>query len=218
MRTLIVVTLFLCSLALPRLARAQEAENAPPPASAQVERDGTEREHDDNLDIGVLGGIGFPRPLAIEGVVRLRKTVLLGAEYGFLPKTTISSVDIRMWSAAADLRVFPFKGAFFIGARAGYQSLSGETTLSAANLGSYTESVDVGTWFVNPRIGFLWVWKPFALGIDLGVQIPLSTTVSRASLLAVASPTTDAEITKWTNTMGRTVIPTLDLLRIGVVF
>jgi len=71
---------------------------------------------------------------------------------------------------------------------------------------------------VNPRIGFLWVWKPFALGIDLGVQIPLSTTVSRSSLLAVASPTTDAEITKWTNTMGRTVIPTLDLLRIGVVF
>lgn len=218
MRTLLAVMLFLCSLALPRLARADEEASASASTSAQPERDTTEREHDGAVDIGVLGGIGFPRPLAIEGVVRLRDTVLLGAEYGFLPKTTISSVDVRMWSAAADLRVFPFKGAFFLGARAGYQSLSGETTLSAASLGSYTESVDVGTWFVNPRIGFLWVWKPLALGIDAGVQIPLSTTVSRSSLLAVASPSTDAQITQYTNLMGRTVIPTVDLLRIGLVF
>ena len=216
MRTLIVVTLFIASLVVPRLAHAEEPERQP--KLEQTERDKTEREHDDAVDIGVLGGIGFPHPLAIEAIVRLRKTVLLGAEYGFLPKTTISSVDVRMWSAAADLRVFPFDGAFFVGVRGGYQSLTGETTLSAANLGSYTESAEVGTWFVNPRIGFLWVWKPLALGIDAGVQVPLSTTVSRSSLLAAASPATDAEITKWTNTMGRTVIPTLDLIRIGLVF
>jgi hypothetical protein len=222
MRTFIVVMLFLGSLAIPRLAHADEREpnQAEPrqPVRDQVDHDATKDEHDDVVDIGVLGGIGIPHPLAIEAVVRLRKTVMLGAEYGFLPKTTISSVDVRMWSAAADLRVFPFKGAFFVGVRGGYQSLSGATTLSAANLGSYTESVDVGTWFVNPRVGFLWVWKPFALGIDAGVQVPLSTTVSRSSLLAAASPATDAQITSWTNTMGRTVIPTLDLLRIGLVF
>ncbi len=218
MRTLIVVTLFIASLVVPRLAHADEPEPERQPQLEPTERDKTEREHEDAVDIGVLGGIGFPHPLAVEAIVRLRKTVLLGAEYGFLPKTTISSVDVSMWSAAADLRVFPFKGAFFVGVRGGYQSLTGETTLSAANLGSYTESAEVGTWFVNPRIGFLWVWKPLALGIDAGVQVPLSTTVSRSSLLAAASPATDAEITKWTNTMGRTVIPTLDLIRIGLVF
>lgn len=209
MRTLITVTLFLGSLAVPRLAGAA--------ATKPVERDTTEPEPEDTVNVGVLGGIGFPHPLAIEAVVGFKKTVMLGAEYGFMP-TTISSVDMRLWSAAADLRVFPFKGAFFIGLRGGYQSISAETTLSAANVGSYTESVDVGTWFVNPRIGFLWVWKPIALGIDVGVQVPISTTVSRSSLLAVASPSLDANITTATNTLGRTVLPTLDLLRLGVVF
>ena len=62
------------------------------------------------------------------------------------------------------------------------------------------------------------MWKPFALGIDAGVQIPLSTTVSRSSLLAALAPDTDAQITSTTNTLGRTVLPTLDLLRVGVVF
>jgi hypothetical protein len=210
MRTLITVTLFLGSLAVPRLAGAA--------ATKPVERDTTEREPEDTVNVGVLGGIGFPHPLAIEAVVGFKKTVMLGAEYGFMPTTTISSVDMRLWSAAADLRVFPFKGAFFIGLRGGYQSISAETTLSAANVGSYTESVDVGTWFVNPRIGFLWVWKPIALGIDVGVQVPISTTVSRSSLLAVAAPSVDATITSATNTLGRTVLPTVDLLRLGVVF
>jgi hypothetical protein len=210
MRTSIVVSLLLGALLVPAIADADEPK--------QVESDQKERDREDTVDIGVLGGIGFPRPLAIEPVLRLRKTVLLGAEYGFLPKTTISSVDVRMWSAAADVRLFPFEGAFFIGLRGGYQYLSGETTLSAANVGSYTESVEVDTWFVNPRIGFLWVWKPFALGIDAGVQIPISTTVSRASLLAAASPSTDAQITNVTNTLGRTWLPTIDLLRVGVVF
>jgi hypothetical protein len=223
MRTPIVVTLFLGTLALPSLALARADD--PKPAEIQATRPNrAEREEKkpaqdaDLVDIGVLGGIGFPHPLAIEAVVGLHKTVMIGAEYSFLPKTTISSVDARMWSAAADLRVFPFHGAFFVGLRGGYQSITADTTLSAANIGSYTESVDVGTWFVNPRIGFLWIWKPFALGIDAGVQIPLSTTVSRSSLLALASPTTDAQITSATNTLGRTVIPTLDLIRIGVVF
>lgn len=213
--TILVVILLLASVVFPRAARAAEAE---PDAPKAIERDVKETEPDDAVDVGVLGGVGFPRPLSIEAVVGLRKTLMLGAEYGFMPKTTISSVDVRMWSAAADLRFFPFRGAFFIGLRGGYQSVSAEATLSAANVGSYTESVDVGTWFVNPRVGFLWVWKPLALGVDVGVQIPLSTTVSRSSLLAAAAPEVDANVNRAIDALGRTVIPTVDLLRIGLVF
>jgi hypothetical protein len=170
------------------------------------------------VELGVLGGLGFPRPLAVEAVVRPRPAWLLGAEYGFLPTTTVASVSARVWAAAADARYFPFEGAFFIGLRAGYQSVSVESTLSAANVGSYTESVSMGTWFVNPRVGFLWVWRPFALGLDAGVQVPLTSTVTRSSLLAVASPELDARITDATDVLGRTVIPTIDLLRVGVLF
>ena len=208
MRTFLAVVLFLLSLVLPSLANAQE----------RGERDKTERTDDDVVDIGLLGGVGFPRPISIEPVVGLHKMVMFGAEYSFLPTVNVSSVDVRTWAAAANVRFFPFKGGFFLGLRGGYQSITGETTLSAANLGSYTESVEVASWFLNPRIGFLWVWKPFAFGIDAGVQIPLSTTVSRSSLLAAAAPEVDARITSATETFGKSVIPTVDLLKIGVVF
>ncbi len=62
------------------------------------------------------------------------------------------------------------------------------------------------------------MWKPFAIGLDAGLQVPISTTVSRSSLLASASPQTDAQITSATNMLGRSVLPTLDLLRVGLVF
>lgn len=201
------------SLLAPAVASAEEH------ASPATERDQPHPDDDTSpLDVGVIGGLGFPRPLALEGVVRVHETVLLGAEYSFLPKTTFSSVDTRLWAAAADLRVFPFKGAFFVGVRGGYQKLSAEATLTAAGVGSYTESVDVGTWFVNPRIGFMWVWKPLTFGIDAGVQIPLSTTVSRSSLLALASPDLDAKVTSASDMLGRTPLPTIDLLRLGLLF
>src|SRR5262245_36743172 len=103
MRTLLAVRVFLATLLLPAFCRAEVETRAK-----------TERTDDDTVDIGVLGGIGFPRPLSIEPVIVLDRTVMFGAEYSFLPKTTVSSVDVRMWAVAADLRVFPFRGAFFV--------------------------------------------------------------------------------------------------------
>ena len=208
-RTIVVVVLFLASLFVPARAHGDEG---PPRKEEPVET------RKDNLEIGALGGVGFPHPLAIEAAVRLRSTVLLGVEYGVLPRLTFGEVSTSMWSLAGDVRVFPFEGAFFIGLRAGYQSLSAGATLTADDLGSYTESMDMKTWFVNPRIGFLWTWKPFVLGIDAGIQVPLTTTVSRSTLLALADPALDARITRATDTLGRTPLPTIDLLRIGVMF
>lgn len=175
-------------------------------------------ERDGPVDVGVLGGVGLPRPLAVEAVVGIEKIVMLGAEYSLLPKTNIASVDARAWAAAADVRVFPFRGAFFLGMRGGYQSILAETTLSAAGIGSYAESVEVASWFVNPRVGFLWRWKPLAIGLDAGVQIPIATTVSRSSLLALAAPEVDGRVTTATDLLGRVPLPTLDLLRVGLVF
>lgn len=219
---LVASTIAVAWLSVSTPARADEPQarqgREPRQQEPRENLDKPERGDDDALGVGVLGGIGFPRPLAIEAVVGLGKTVMLGAEYSFLPKTTISSVNARIWAAAADVRVFPFRGSFFIGLRGGFQQITADATLSAANVGSYTETMEVGTWFVNPRIGFLWVWKPFALGIDAGAQIPISTSVSRSSLLALADPQLDARITSATDSLGRTVIPTVDLLRVGLVF
>ncbi len=231
MRTFITVALFLASLVYSLFARAGEVGHDAPaltatpplptqaPQLSQPSRDGAkvERRSDDVLDVGILGGVGFPRPLSLEAIARVHRIVMFGAEYSFLPQTSIASVDARLWSAAGDLRVFPFKGGFFIGVRGGYQELSAGATLSAANLGSYRESVDMATWFVNPRMGFLWMWKPFALGIDAGVQIPVATKLTRSSALSAVAPELDEHVRMATSLLGRSVIPTVDLLRVGLV-
>ena len=173
------VALILFASLVAASARADEPM-ARPEAAPHDEpgRDAAQRsDDDDTFRVGVLGGVGFPRPLALEGVVGFGRVVMVGAEYSFSPQVTVQSVKTRLWGASADLRVFPFRGAFFVGVRGGCQSLTAETTLSAASVGSFAETIDVGTWFVNPRIGFLWTWKPFALGVDARVQIPVSTTV-----------------------------------------
>jgi hypothetical protein len=195
-----------------------KAEPSKPAGAAEHVPHDQPRADDRSLDIGVLGGIGFPRPLAIEPVVGLGRTVMIGVEGSALPTTTVGGVGVRMWGVAGDVRLFPFRGAFFVGLRGGYQQISGDATLTATGIGSYTESVEVGTWFVNPRVGFLWVAKPFAIGLDAGLQVPIATTVSRSSLLFMVSPQADAQITTTTNLLGRSVLPTLDLLRVGLVF
>lgn len=178
--------------------------------------DATHQTRPDHFRVGALAAAGFPRPLSVEGMIELERVLGLGLEYGVLPKTTIAGVDVSMWSLAGDLRIFPFRGAFFIGLRGGLQHASGMTTLSIPVYGSVAESMTAETWFVNPRIGLLWTWNPgFTLGMDAGVQLPISSTVS-SSLPAQLAGT--QSVTSVTDVLSKTPLPTVDLLQIGVLF
>ncbi len=158
----------------------------------------------DHLRVGAIGGVGFPHPLAVEALVKIERVVAIGAEYGFSPDVTVSGVTASLWSGAGDIRVFPLRGPFFIGARVGLQHLG-------ASSAAYAQSVTVDTFFVNPRIGFLWTWKSgFSLGIDVGVQLPLAYSVTGTST-AMSIP----QLTSVANTIGGTVLPTIDLLKLG---
>lgn len=167
--------------------------------------------------LAILAGVGLPRPLAIEGGVALGRSWLIGAEYSALPETTAGAVSAGLWAAAADLRFFPLRGPFFIGLRGGYQELSASATLHYGALPSYAESMRVATWWLNPRVGFLWTPHPFAIGIDAGVQLPLTASVSRGSSLADLGVDVDTGLTRAGTTLGRSVLPTIDLLRVGLV-
>lgn len=170
------------------------------------------RSRTDHFRIGVLGGLGFPRPLAIEGMVKIEKTLGLGLEYSALPTLSVSGVDTSFHALAADARIFPFQGPFFIGVRAGRQHLAGTGTVSANGL-SAQGSMSVDTTFVNPRIGFLWTFEPgISVGIDAGAQIPVSSNVS--SSLPEGTVVSD-EALRIARTFGTSVIPTVDLIRVG---
>jgi hypothetical protein len=173
-----------------------------------------ENERPHPLRVGAIGGVGFPTPLAIEAMMKWGDVVAVGAEYGVLPTLTIDNVQTSLWSLAGDVRVFPFRGGFFVGLRAGHQHVGADTTVTVASYGSASEALSLDSWFVNPRIGFLWTsHSGFTLGMDAGVQIPLSSDTTSSLPLALLP---GAQRTA--NALGSSLLPTVDLLRIGMLF
>ena len=229
-RSLVVVLVVALLLAAPGVAHAglvPPADGPSPPvvevAPAAADRPkGEEREREwedkDHVRVGALLGLGYPRPVALEVMVKIERALGLGIEAGMMPPLTVGPLSTSFWGVAGDLRVFPFQGAFFIGMRAGYQRMKATATASVPGLGTLSESAVADTYFVNPRIGFLWTLESgVTLGLDVGVQVPiqksyvdtLPDSVSsevRGSLVGVA------------NAFGYTVTPSVDLLRIGFLF
>lgn len=167
-----------------------------------------------SVNVGVLGGVGFPRPLAVEGVLQLDRLVLFGVEYSALPTITVDGVQASAWAIAGDARVFPWKGGFFVGLRAGRQHLGEYASATISGVGTLSASQAVDTTFINPRIGFLWNWNHLALGLDAGVQIPVSSTFSTTLPPGITPPSGVNEVT---HAFGQGVLPTVDLLRIGLM-
>lgn len=185
-------------------------------------RDATREEH---LRVGALVGVGFPRPFAIEPFVKIARTLGVGAEYSFLPRMSVLGADTSFKAIAADVRVFPFRGPFFVGVRAGRQWLDAKTTISVSRLGSFTESMTSATWFVNPRLGFLFTFDSgMTLGIDAGVQLPINAAYDRtgpatsSGLASANGHGIDETLVTVVGALGNNVTPTIDLLRLGVLF
>ena len=223
------------SFCLLHAARA-EAQSAsfeplplPPPQATTVDRPANERDwfgarRKDHFSVGALVGVGFPRPLAVEGVLKIERAVLLGVEYSALPQITVSQTSASASAIAGDLRVFPLRGPFFVGLRVGEQHIEAATTVSAYGY-SAPASLSADTVFLNPRLGFLWTWEPgISLGVDAGVQIPLSTSTASSlpassnSVVAGAENSAKSSIESVAGLVGNAVLPTVDLLKVGVMF
>ncbi len=95
------------------------------------------------------------------------------------------------------------------------QHASASTSVNVARL-SFPEQIDIDTLFINPRIGFLWGSAPgLTVGFEVGVHIPLSSSVSSTlppQVLALQG------LTSVTDTLTKSALPTVDLLRVGFLF
>jgi hypothetical protein len=188
---------------------------SPVDADAKIEADRRDR-----VRVGALLGVGFPRPLAVEGFVKINRRVGIGAEYSFLPRANLFGADTSFKAAAADLRIFPFENGFFFGLRGGRQWLDATATASFAGQ-SATESMSASTWFVNPRLGFLHTFESgITVGLDAGVQVPIAPEYTRVASPAPAGAENDASemLRTAANVLGNKTTPTVDLLRVGFVF
>jgi hypothetical protein len=136
----------------------------------------------------MIGLVSLPRPVDAEVFVRVVDLFAVGLGYSDFPAFIANpllelagaksgSTDARLDQFNAfdlDLRVFPFRGAFFVGSSFGRQSLQGAVSENTV-LGRQTATVDLTTWYMTPRVGWLWTFaRGFLLGFDLGVQIKLS--------------------------------------------
>ena len=158
------------------------------------------------IALGAIAGVGFPRPLTVEAIMVLGRAVGLGAEYSILPPINVSIVQVSMQAIAGDFRIFPFRSPVFFGVKGGLQRLDGGMSMNG-----FSQSMLAETWFVTPRIGALFSWRPgLAVGMEAGVQFPVATTTQMPSLA------TD-EIKKLTDALASTALPTVDLLRIGLM-
>jgi hypothetical protein len=165
------------------------------------------------LRVGVIGGVGFPRPLAIEALAEIHGYAALGIEYGALPTITVDGVSANLWSVSGDLRVFPLRGAFYLGLRFGRQHVGATTRVAMGPFGDATEVLGLDSWFLNPRAGFLWtLGGGLTFGLEVGVQFPLGPGVT-SSLPLSLYPGAQRSI----ETLGKSVLPTVDLLRVGLV-
>lgn len=195
------------------------------PSSASVPKEDrpSEKKEDgwedhDHARIGLLAGVGYPRPLSLEAMVKIERTVGLGVEGGLMPPLTIGPISSSLWGVAGDLRVFPFQGAFFFGVRGGYQRMKATATASVPTVGTLSESAVAEVMFVNPRMGFLWTFESgLTIGLDAGVQVPLKKSYSD-TLPESVSAEVRGTLVDVANVFGYSTAPTIDLLRIGFLF
>ncbi|HEY6910042.1 MAG TPA: hypothetical protein VI356_11775 [Myxococcales bacterium] len=136
----------------------------------------------------MVGLVSLPRPLDAEVYVRATDYLFVGFSYSdfpaFVADPLLSAAGAKSGSTTAtldqfnafdaDIRVFPFAGAFFLGSSFGRQSFKAGVTESTV-FGPQTGTVDLTTIYATPRLGYLWTFGPgIVLGLDAGVQLKLS--------------------------------------------
>lgn len=219
----------------PRLARAEEAESgtaadetsnvvvtttdatAEPVvddrASTSDGNGGGRREH---VRVGVIAGAAFPRPLSVEAMVKIEQTFAIGLEYSAMPQTKFGDAVFGWHAWALDARVFPLQGAFFLGMRVARQHLDGSASVTAGSYGTYSGAIATDTWYVEPRLGFLWTFRSgITVGLDAGLEIPVSHTSTAALPAGIAVPT---EVATVRDLFGASKLPTVTLLTVGALF
>ncbi|MEI9953471.1 MAG: hypothetical protein WDO74_31945 [Pseudomonadota bacterium] len=219
-----------------------DAPSAPPkPVSHAVYNPSSKDEDSGGLlgpiRIGVLVGTGLPEVANFGAQLKLTRFIGLGVNVGLIP-----TVKIRYYGEAAQAyqeydaygHIYPFGGSFFLGAGVGYVKIDG-TLLNRFNLADLqqpgisgsvdvTSNASVRTLVLTPQLGFLKIFDVgFAIGFDLGAQIPIASSQVEFNTVAPGVPPVladsvrtkyinpnDEKVRRTLNTVGRTPLPTFN--------
>lgn len=152
--------------------------------------------------VGVLVGGGLPEVLSLGGQLKLTRFFGAGINIGLIPTVKIgfygdATLSYQEYDAYG--RIYPFGGAFFVGAGAGYATVRGTLAtnyglssqqrtefMAGCQLAGGIDCVipaaldvssraSVRTLVLTPQIGFMHIFgSGFAIGLDVGAQIPIA--------------------------------------------
>jgi hypothetical protein len=214
------------------VAKTQESDE-PEPKSEKDDGDGLLGP----FRIGPVVGFGLPSILSFGGMIKLTRYFGAGLNIGLIPAIKLSlygQAEISYQEYDIYGRLFPFGGNLFLGAAVGYESVKGtfkssfDVSALAPDLPkplTVTSEGFVRTLVLTPTIGLLHTFgSGFTLGIDLGAQIPIAPSTTRfdtavprttpPEVVARYVKPNDKKVQDTLDTVGRTILPTLNL-RVG---
>ena len=133
----------------------------------------------------MLVGGGLPEILSLGGQIKLTRFFGAGINVGLIPTVKIAyygDATIAYNEYDAYGRLYPFGGAFFLGAGVGYATIRG-TYDTSVNLSAYgaAGTIDfdsrgsVRTLVLTPQLGFMKIFgSGFTIGLDVGAQVPVA--------------------------------------------
>jgi hypothetical protein len=163
-----------------------------------------------------VGALSLPRPVNVQLFAKVYDLIGIGVSYSYLPGFIADAIlslygvhNVSLTSSAwdVDLRLFILQGAFFLGSSLGTQSLTATATSNGV-----TARGDLTTVYVTPRLGWLFIWDSgFLMGTELGVQIPVSST------LTIDPAANNRDVREAARVIGQTPLPAVTF-RIGYLF
>jgi hypothetical protein len=148
----------------------------------------------------------FPPNVMVGAEVKALGYLGASFEYGVFPRSTsVSSYTATGPTWSAGLRVYPFRGAFFVGAVLGNYNLTLTQPGATLNLKST---------YLGPQIGWKWA---FDFGLFLGLNLGYGFSLNYASPLTGTAGTLQ-RVKDDADTYLRPGIPVVTLLELGWFF
>lgn len=226
----------------PPAASAAAASSASAASTGQPVPDASPEDRDNSggllgpFRIGVLAGTGLPEVLNFGAQLKLTRFLGAGINVGLIPTVKINYYgEAQQKYQEYDVygHLYPFGGAFFLGAGVGYAQIDGvlvnHFNLAALQQGlsgsvDVTSSATVRTLVLTPQIGFLKIFDiGFAVGLDVGAQIPIAPSEVHFNTAAAGIPPAledqvrtnyinpnDEKVRRTLDTVGRTPLPTFN--------
>jgi hypothetical protein len=168
--------------------------------------------------LGALAGVGAPSIFSGEGLAKIGDWVGLTGDYGAAPSISLpvgnGGATISQTTVSAGARVFPFRGAFFIGGSVGQQSVTAKVTQSVQGQ-SGVANFSTSAIFIEPQIGILYRTSfGLAIGCDAGLEIPVSARGQSSVTDGIPLPSVLSQAMTYAE---KGPIPSVNLLRLGYV-